>query len=96
MGNEEIRRKVEELVALVRERGRGGLICFYDPGENGKNITLHSEGYARSLATMIAAAVVDDVDARKYILKGVEAATVILEERKRNKNKNKTKRYAEA
>ena len=66
MGNEEIRRKVEELVALVRERGRGGLICFYDPGEDGKNIALHSEGYARSLATMIAAAVIDDVGKEIY------------------------------
>jgi hypothetical protein len=77
------------------EAGRGALICFYDPGEDGKNITLRSEGYERNLSMMIGAAVLEDKEMKKYILKGVEAAMVILEERKKNKNKNKTK-YAEA
>ena len=90
---EKVKSKIDEICQEVRESG--ALICFYDPGEDGKNITLRSEGYERNLAMMIAAAVIDDEDMRKFILKGVEAATVILEERKKNKNKNRTK-YAEA
>lgn len=85
---EEIKRKVEELTALIREQ-RGALICFVKG--QAEDIFLTSEGQMNMLALLIGTATLSDEDCRAYIRKGVEAAEIALEKKELKKNT-----YAEA
>lgn len=81
---EKIKELVEELAAVIRER-KGALVCFVNPGDGGKNLLLHSEGYVRDLAALVGTSVMSDENCREYVLRGVEAAQY-LENKKKQKN----------
>lgn len=83
---EEIKRRIEELAEMVKERG-GACIMFVDPDGDGKGVMLVNEGYERALAAMVGAAVISCEDMREYITKGVEAAQFVLEQRKQKYDK---------
>ena len=82
---EEIKRRIEGVIEEVKARG-GAVICYVDADGNGKHCRLFSEGKMGNLATLIGAAVMSDDDCRDYILKGVEAAKVVMANKKKKKN----------
>lgn len=79
---EEIKRRIDELVKMVTERG-GACIIFVNPG-NGERMQLVNEGRERDLAMLIGTAMLADDDMKGYITRGVEAAQYA--ESKRNRN----------
>ena len=85
---EKIKRMIEELTELVTAK-KGAIICFVNPGDCSK-VVLHSVGYQRDRAIMVGTAVVSDDDAKEYILKGVEAAQSMIEERRKEAENDKT------
>ena len=80
---EEIKRRIDELAKMVRERG-GACIIYVNPG-NGEDMQLVNEGYERDLAMLIGTAMLADDDTKNYITRGVEAAQYV-ENKKKQKN----------
>ena len=72
---EEIKRRMSELAAMVKERG-GACIIYVNPG-NGENMQLVNEGYERDLAMLIGTAMLAEDDMKNYIMRGVEAAQYV-------------------
>lgn len=79
----EIRKRIEELAQMVKERG-GACIIYVNPG-NGENMQLVNEGYERDLAMLIGTAMLAEDDMKNYIMRGVEAAQYV-ENKKKQKN----------
>ena len=85
---DEIKKKIAELNEMVTARG-GALICFADSRGGAEGVFLHAEGEMNRLALLIGAAALEERDMRDFIFKGVEAAMVAIDNKKKRK-------YAEA
>ena len=82
---EEIKRRIDELAKMVTEHG-GACIIFVNPG-NGEKLQLTNEGYERDLAMLIGTAMLAEDDMRNYIMRGVEAALFVENEKKKKNDK---------
>lgn len=80
---EEIKRRIDELVQMVKERG-GACIIFANPG-NGEDVQLVSMGHKDELAILIGTAMLVDDEMKNYIMRGVGAAQHV-ENKKKEKN----------
>lgn len=83
---EEIRRRIDELAKMVKERG-GSIIVYVDPDSKGNGVQLMNEGYEKNLAAMVAMAMLTDDDMKNYIMRGVEAALFVENEKKKKNDK---------
>ena len=82
---EEIKKTIERLVELVREK-EGAIAVFVDYNAEPGSVELFSEGRMNRLAALIGAGVMSDEDIKEYVLKGVEAAMIALKSREDRKN----------
>lgn len=82
---EEIKRRIDELAKMVTERG-GACIIYVNPG-NGENMQLVNEGYMKDLAMLVGTAMLAYDDMRNYIMRGVEAALFVENEKKKKNDK---------
>lgn len=82
---EEIKRRIDELAKMVTERG-GACIIFVNPGK-GETLQLMNEGYERDLAALIGTAMLAEDDMKNYIMRGVEAALFVENEKKKKNDK---------
>ena len=81
----DIRKRIEELANLVKERG-GACIIYVNPG-NGENMQLVNKGYERDLAMLIGTAMLAEDDAKNFIMRGVEAAQYVESIKKKKNDK---------
>lgn len=82
---EEIKRRIDELAKMVTERG-GACIIFVNPGK-GEKLQLTNESYERDLAMLVGTAMLAEDDMRNYIMRGVEAALFVENEKKKKNDK---------
>lgn len=82
---EEIKRRIDELAKMVTERG-GACIIYVNPG-NGENMQLVNEGYMKDLAMLVGTAMLAEDDMKNYIMRGVEAALFVENEKKKKNDK---------
>ena len=68
----------------MKARG-GSLICFAYSGCGEAGIYLHAEGEMNRLALLIGSAARRETDMREFIFKGVEAAMVAIDNKKKRK-----------
>lgn len=83
---ETVKKKIEELAEMVKERG-GACIIYVDPVGKGEGMHLVNEGYEKNLAMLVGTAILADDDMKNYIMRGVEAAQYVENKKKRKNDK---------